>query len=52
MPEPLLLDVHLDALLTADDLSAALRAALGAGCAPRTSTLNAIRARARAVRPL
>ncbi len=54
MTKPLLLPLQLTHLVTADDLAAnLLTAALGGKpFGPRASTLNNIRARARAVRPL
>jgi hypothetical protein len=54
MTKPLLIDVELSNIVTADQLAAAIWTANLGGTikGPRLSTLNNIRARARAVRPL
>ncbi len=47
MEQPLLIPVELTSIVTTDQLSSFFRTA-----SPKASTLNIIRARARAVRPL
>lgn len=54
MTKPLLIPVQLTGVVTAEQLTASLLAASDSGlrAMPKLSTLNRIKARARAVRPL